>query len=345
MNSTPQQSGVLDAAPKFHWQPGAWLALRIFSIIGSTFVLSSCAREPLRNLHDHLSFLDPQGPIAAAERWHFWFVVLIMTVLVAAPVYILTIWILWHYRYSNKAHTRYEPKWTHNSVLSVLTWSGPVAIVMFLGVFVWRNTRRLDPFRPLVSTQPTLQVQAIGYNWKWLFLYPKLKIATVGVLPIPAGQPVAMKLTSATVMQSLSIPALIGQIYAMGGMVTQLHFEANGPGRSLGMNTMYNGSGFARQTFTALALKPTAFKAWVKQVQAYGVPLDQHTYALLSQRGTKGQLASALRLPSSTVRDGEIFLRDVPTGLFHQVIHATTSGTTVKFPQMNGVSANAPAIP
>ena len=64
-------------------------------------------------------------------------------------------------------------------------------------------------------------MQVIGYDWKWLFVYPDQGIASIGMLAMPAGRPVSMQITSATVMQSLFIPALGGRIYAMGGMVAQ----------------------------------------------------------------------------------------------------------------------------
>jgi cytochrome o ubiquinol oxidase subunit 2 len=37
----------------------------------------------------HLSFLDPQGPVADAQRWHFYEVLGVMAVLVAGPIFLL----------------------------------------------------------------------------------------------------------------------------------------------------------------------------------------------------------------------------------------------------------------
>lgn len=305
--------------------------LHVSWLLGAASVtLTGCARQPLMNLHDHLSFLDPQGPIAGAERWNFWFVIAVMGVLVAAPVFLLTVWIVWRYRYKNKDYVRYAPKWGDNRFLSIATWGGPVVIVIVLGFFAWQSTHKLNPWTPIASNQPALQVQAIGYDWKWLFIYPKQRIATIGVLPIPTGRPVAMKLTSATVMQSLWIPALVGQIYAMGGMTTELHFEAASPGRSLGLNTMYNGPGFHQQKFTTIAMKPGAFKAWIEHVKAKGVPMDGHTYKLIDERNTKAQLAAALHLPPKVALTGAFFIREVPPNLFHKVLVATARGTPVR---------------
>ena len=105
--------------------------------------------------------------------------------------------------------------------MEIATWagaySGPIVIVVLLAIIVWRDAHALNPYKPLPSDQPALLVQAIGYDWKGLFIYPDLGIASTGVFALPAGRPVTMQLTSATVMQSLHIPALGSQIYAMGG--------------------------------------------------------------------------------------------------------------------------------
>ncbi|MGH7068950.1 MAG: hypothetical protein ACREFO_02910 [Acetobacteraceae bacterium] len=328
------------------WRRTAPVALRLSALTGVLLILAGCVHRPLINLHDNISFLDPQGPIAAAERWHFWFVIAVLVVLVAGPVFLFTTLIVWRYRYSNRAHARYQPKWGDSKPVTVLTWAGPIAIVIVLGFFVWQNTHQLNPFTPLAadhltavaSSQAPLQIQAIGYDWKWLFVYPKLRIASVGVLPIQAGRPVAMQLTSATVMQSLGIPALVGQIYAMGGMTTQLHFEATNPGRSLGMNTMYNGRGFSQQKFTTIAMKPAAFKAWVRSVRSNGIKLNAGAYKLLNERNTKSGLAAALELPATSIRDGTVYFRNVPPHLFARVVRATMHGVPVNLNQPAGVS-------
>ena len=91
-------------------------------------------------------------------------------------------------------------------------------------MFLWRDTHQLDPYKPLPG-QP-IEIQAVALDWKWLFIYPAQNVATVNRLVIPAGQPVHLSLTSATVMQSFLMPRLAGQIYAMAGMRTQLNFAA-----------------------------------------------------------------------------------------------------------------------
>ncbi len=291
--------------------------------------------------NESLSFLSPEGPVANAERWHFWVVVGILVVFVAGPVFLLTPWFAWHYRYGAK-NSHYDPKWRDNRVLAVMTWGGPVVIVIILSYMIWGNAHALDPYRPLASNQPALQIQAIGYDWKWLFIYPKLHIATIGVLPIRTDEPVAMQLTSATVMQSLLIPAVVGQIYAMGGMVTQLHFEAAHPGRFLGENTMYDGNGFHQQKFTAIAMPPDKFRAWVQRVQAAGVKLDTRTLQAIEKRDTKATLFAAL--PRGASHDGSIYLKDVPGDFFAAVVKAAKDGKEVTLPTIAAAARASTAV-
>lgn len=273
--------------------------------------------------HTHLTFLDPQGPVANLQRWHFYEVLGIMALLVAGPIFILLPLFAWRYRYGNKT-SKYTPNWEFTRVLEIFAWGGPIAIVAVLGFFVWRDAHRLDPYKPLASDQVPLPVQAIGYDWKWLFIYPDQGIASIGTLAVPTGRPVSIHLTSATVMQSLFIPALGSQIYAMGGMVTQLHLQANEPGSSLGENTMYNGNGFHQQKFTAQAMTPAAFGEWVSKVRTTGIPLDAQTLQLISRRATRRDLIAAL--PKAGSMDGNLYFTGASKTLFSAVVTATMDG-------------------
>jgi len=273
----------------------------------------------------HLSFLDPQGPVAAIQRLHFLEVFGLLAVFVALPVFLVTPWFAWRYRYG--AAARYAPKWNFSAALDIACWAGPTVILALLGALVWGSTHALDPYKPLASKQPALRVQVIGYDWKWLFIYPDQGVASVGELALPAGRPVALQLTSATVMQSLLIPALGSQIYAMGGMVTQLHLEAAHPGRFLGENTLYDGDGFPQEKFTAIAMPPSGFEAWVRKVRASGLPMNTAALDAISSRTTRAQLIQAVDKARS--RDGNVYYRGVSAALFPAVVAATKDGTAV----------------
>lgn len=248
---------------------GRWSVLLLGPLLGGCGVL-------------HLGVLGAAGPIAAQQR-HLLAIVGVVLGFVAAPVLLLTPAIAWHYRLSNR-RSAFRPDWDFSWWLEGLIWLPPMAIVMGLAMLVWQSTHRLDPYRPLPSAQPPLEVEAVAYDWKWLFIYPQARIATVNRLVIPAGRPVHLRLTSMTVMQSLLVPRLAGQIYAMAGMVTQLNLAASTPGTFAGENTQYNGAGFPREHFTVAAVPPAAFAAWVAQTQRQSPPFDAQVGAALRAR-------------------------------------------------------------
>lgn len=279
--------------------------------------------------NEHMSFLDPQGPVAQAQMKHFYLVLGIMAVFVAGPIFLVLPLLLWRYRYGNTA-SRYTPRWRDNGAIVLMTWGGPILIVCALGYFVWRDSHRLDPYKPLASSQPALQVQVIGYDWKWLFIYPDQRIATIGTFVMPVGRPVTLHLTSATVMQSFFIPALGSQIYAMGGMVTQLNLEARHEGRFLGENTMYNGNGFHFEKFVAVAMPPTAFAAWVREVRTGGMPLNPSILKMLAESNTREQLIK--QLPREAAHGTDVYLTGVTASLFPRVVKAMRAGTMPEHP-------------
>ena len=270
----------------------------------------------------HLTFLDPQGPVAAAQRTHFIGVVLLVLIVVL-PVLILTPLFAWRYRYRNTS-APYTPKWSFSWPLEFAIWGIPVAIVVVLAVWLWQSTHALDPYAPISSEKPPLRVQVIGYDWKWLFVYPDLKIASMGQLAFPADRPLTLDLTSDTVMQSFFIPALGSQIYAMAGMVTHLHLHADAPGRFLGENTQFNGSGFDKQKFTAHAMSAADFNAWVKRVAADGIALTPAAYDTLRKQSTvKGARAA---LHADRMPPGVLLFTGVPPKLFGNIVRSFHGG-------------------
>jgi cytochrome o ubiquinol oxidase subunit 2 len=232
--------------------------------------------------------LHPAGPVAHAER-HVAVLVGLVLIFVWLPVFLLVPLFAWHYRSAN-TKAAYRPQWGFSWILEVLIWLPPTGIVVLLAAILIHYTIALDPYRPLAVNDPPLEIQVVALDWKWLFLYPAQHIATVNELVVPAGQTVHFDLTSGTVMQSLLMPRLAGQIYAMDGMRTQLNFRIAQAGTYYGENTQYNGDGFAADKFVIQALAPAAFTKWTSQAQANPAVLDDHGYQELSKQ-------SALKAP------------------------------------------------
>lgn len=271
-----------------------------------------------------VSFLDPQGPVATAERSHFIAVILLMLIVVV-PVLVLTPWFAWRYRYGN-ARSPYRPHWSFSWPLEIAIWGIPFALVIVLAVWLWQSALALDPYAPLASAEPPLHVEVIGYDWKWLFIYPDLKIASMGEFAFPSDRPLAIDLTSNTVMQSFLIPALGSQIYAMAGMTTHLHLEARSPGSFQGENTQYTGDGFSQQQFVARAMAPGDFAAWSDLVRRKGIPLTANAYDAIRERSTVAQTRKSLN--AGDLPNGVIYFTGVSPQLFHNVVRSFHGGPT-----------------
>lgn len=199
--------------------------------------------------------------------------------LIIVPVMALTAIFAWRYRQSNRS-ARYEPEWEHSTQLELVIWGAPLLIIICLGALTWMGTHLLDPYRALdrKTNQAPLQVEVVALDWKWLFIYPQYGVATVNELAAPTGRPISFHITSSTVMNSLYIPTLAGQIYAMPGMETKLHGIIDKPGVYRGFSANYSGAGFSGMHFAFLAQRPADFAAWIGKIKAGGGTLDRSSY-------------------------------------------------------------------
>lgn len=232
---------------------------------------------------DH-GFLNAQGPVAEHER-HLFRIVFGILSFVWVPVIILVPAFAYHYRLSNR-NDAFRPKWAFSWPLEGFIWLPPFGIVILLAILLWPATQRDDPYTRLAERGPPLRIQAIALDWKWVFIYPDRHVATVNQLAIPAGRPVQLQLTSGTVMQSLLLPQLAGQIYAMAGMRTKLNFAADRPGSYIGENVQFNGDKFAHQKFAIIAMLPDGYRRWLEKAATVNRPLDAAAWAALSRRAT-----------------------------------------------------------
>ena len=226
------------------------------------------------------SVLNPAGPVAANERTILLNSLAIMLTIIV-PVIVLTLVFAWGFRAGN-ARARYRPDWSYSGRLELLVWSIPLLAIIFLGGIGWVGSHQLEPSRPLAARQRALSVQVIALDWKWLFIYPEQGVATINRLVIPAGQPVAFRITSGTVMNSFFVPRLGSQIYAMSGMDATLHLQADQPGRYRGLSAHYSGAGFPDMEFAVDAVPQAAFGQWIATTRAAGPVLDGPAFVRLA---------------------------------------------------------------
>jgi cytochrome o ubiquinol oxidase subunit II len=262
-----------------------------------SMLLASCEKSGI---------LDPQGPVASAERLLLINSTAIMLVVVV-PVILMCLGFSWWYRSSNARATRSE-ELAYEGRVDFVVWSIPALVVILLGGITWIGAHQLDPRAPIASNVAPLQVDVVSLDWKWLFIYPKQGIATVNQLVVPAGTPINFRLTSATVMNSFLVQQLGSQIYTMPGMTTHLNLLADRPGEYPGVSANFSGNGFAWMSFVVKAVTATDFDDWVERARSSEPALDIPGYALLAK-------------PSQDV--APIIYRSVDPDLFQRIVDQT----------------------
>jgi cytochrome o ubiquinol oxidase subunit II len=234
--------------------------------------------------------LNPAGDVAA-QQGQLVVVATLLMLIIIVPVIFLTLFFAWKYRQSN-TDAEYDPEWHHSTSLELVIWTVPLLIIIALGAVTWIGTHKLDPYRPLdrIDAQRALpadvtplEVQVVALDWKWLFFYPELGIATVNELAAPVDRPIHFKLTSSTTMNAFYVPDLAGMIYAMPGMQTELHAVINRPGEFQGMSSHYSGAGFSGMTFKFHGLSNEDFAAWVNTAKSEGKALNRRSYLDLAK--------------------------------------------------------------
>lgn len=224
---------------------------------------------------------DSKGAVGIAQR-DLIFICIALMLIVVIPAIVLAFVFPWRFRASN-GKAKYAPEWAHSMRIEIVVWGVPLLIIAILASIVWTSTHELDPYRPLDRGGAPLHVEVIATDWKWVFVYPDLGIATVNELRFPAGRQLSFDITSNSTMNTFFIPQLGGQVYAMAGMRTKLHLIANEPGQFRGMSGNYSGHGFSNMKFTATASTDAEFESWVASVREQGKALDFAGFRQLAQ--------------------------------------------------------------
>ena len=206
--------------------------LRLIALLPLFALLGGC----------NLVVLDPAGDVAAQQRD-----LLIestgLMLLIIVPVIALTC--CSPGAIANPTRLRLtQPDWDHSTQLELVIWGAPLLIIICLGAMTWMGTHLLDPYRPLdapragkiaraarkraASKSTSSRSTGNGCSSTRNTASPR-SISS----PRRSNRTIDFRITSSSVMNSFSIPALAGQIYAMPGMETTLYAVMNETGRPM----------------------------------------------------------------------------------------------------------------
>ena len=300
MPTEPDSS--IEKAPNYRC---AWRKLRRFAavaaLLATTPLLGGC----------QLALLQPEGPIGAQEKSIIILATCLMLIVVV-PVIGMTLAFAWRYRASNR-NAAFTPDWAHSNAIEAVVWVVPCLIVATLGYVTWTSTHKLDPYRQIVAAAKPIDVEVVSLDWKWLFIYPALNIASVNELAFPVDTPVRFRLTSSSVMDSFFIPELGSQIYTMPGMESKLSLLASDPGTYTGISANFSGDGFSDMTFATRVMTRADFDKWVSGVRSSDQDLTMAAYRQLA-------------LPSEHVHVS--YYGNVEPMLYHDALNKCSDGST-----------------
>ena len=101
-----------------------------------------------------VNILDPQGPIAAANK-----TILIDSIAIMLAIVVPTIIAIFAFAfYFRRSNTRafHWPDWEYSGRLELVVWSIPALTIILLGGVAWIGSHQLDPARPVAGTGGSL---------------------------------------------------------------------------------------------------------------------------------------------------------------------------------------------
>ncbi|MEG8099433.1 ubiquinol oxidase subunit II [Candidatus Liberibacter brunswickensis] len=296
-------------------------SLKFFVLLILSINLSSC----------EFIVMNPYGDIASQQSNLIFISVFLMS-LIVVPVFFAILFFAWRYRSTSKT-ALYDPKWCHSTVLEFFIWFFPLLTVGCLAFITWNATHRMDPYAPLerisegrpigLNSKP-LVIEVVALDWKWLFIFPEQKIATINELVVPVDRPLEFRITSSTVMNSFYIPGLAGQIYAMAGMETKLHAVMNKVGLYSGFSANYSGKGFSHMHFKFYGKLEKEFEKWVSKVKCKGVALDRKRYLLLEKPSVDNPVS---------------YFSSIENGMYHDILNFCVNPGKICMDEMMSIDA------
>ncbi len=243
--------------------------------------------QPLSIYHfqDYISVLFPVGTIGGQEL-DLLLIIQAVMLLVIIPVYILTFIFSWKYRAYNPNH-EYDPDLVDSTLAEVIWWGLPLVLTIFIAVITTFYTYKLDPFKSLPSDKKAKTIQVVALQWKWLFIYPEEKVASVNFLQIPKDTPIHFEITADAPMNSFWIPSLGGQIYAMPKMKTELNLIADKAGDFRGCSANISGIGFSEMHFITRASTSEEYDTWIASAKKAKDGLSRKSYEALAKPGVE----------------------------------------------------------
>jgi cytochrome c oxidase subunit 2 len=210
----------------------------------------------------------------------------IATLIISGIVYfVVTAGIVWAiFRYKRKSADEF-PEQIHGSSLLEVTWT-VIPIIILVALFIPALVLVIDLKTPPADGDVDIEVEAIGHQWWWEFVYPDEGVRvqqtppnyedlTPPALVVPVGQTVRIRVRSTDVIHSFYAPHTLYKIQAIPGNVNQMHFKVEKEGVYYGQCYQFCGLRHSDMLFVLDARSQDDFDDWLTEEKArQGLPAN-----------------------------------------------------------------------
>ncbi|HVX18949.1 MAG TPA: cytochrome c oxidase subunit II [Acidimicrobiales bacterium] len=235
-------------------------------LVGASLVLGGCARNAPNDS------LKPRG-YYAHQIWNLIWPVFIIAGVILVIVVGGVLYFAARYRVNNDEDwldDTHMPPQIHGNFRMELGWTVlPAVILAVVGVFTVVTVLNLAKH----PGKNALHVEVVGQQWWWEYRYDLNHdgkyddIVTSTELVIPAGQKVALRMTSRDVLHGWWVPRLNGKRDVVPNHPTDFAVEADNPGEYTGECTVFCGLSHANMRFKVVALSNGDFQDWLRNQQ------------------------------------------------------------------------------
>jgi cytochrome c oxidase subunit 2 len=153
------------------------------------------------------------------------------------------------------------------SASGLILWAGAVfpsvTLLLLLSSALWL----MPGLRPFAARpDATLRIEVTAEQYWWRVVYHaagRPPVVSANEVRLPVGARVEFTLTTDDVIHSFWIPSLGGKMDMLPGRRNRLSLLAEKPGTFRGPCTEYCGTSHALMAFSAVAMEPEAFAAWL----------------------------------------------------------------------------------
>ena len=225
----------------------------------------------------------PPEPHTREAKEVFWLynVILVMGGIVFVAVEGFILYSVFRYR---RRDDRLPTQIHGNNLVEVIWTAIPTVIVLILFVL---STLTLNSISQ-ASTHPGVVIEVEGKQWSWVFHYldddgdPSNDVIVQGtarsggVMALPVGEPIHLKLVSHDVVHSFFVPAFLVKRDLVplpeAKQPNELEFTISDEGTYSGQCAEFCGDLHAQMTFTVEAMSRADFDAWVEAIRSGETP-------------------------------------------------------------------------